>query len=84
MTSTSRATCKELVNGLTHYISLPYNGEERLALEARESLAAGIGDEVDVCRGQCRAQVDWCAQAMGLRRVDATSFTRDRDQSEEK
>ena len=50
------ARSQELLNGLTSYISLHYNGEEWLALEALECLAAGIGDEIDFCRGQYRAQ----------------------------
>lgn len=78
------ARSQDLLSGLTHYISLRYNGEEWLALEALECLAAGIGDEVEFCREQYRAQVEWCAKAMGLRRVDETRFTRDGEPCDEK
>src|SRR5262245_45073789 len=68
---------QDLLCGLTDYIGLRYNGEDWLALEALECLAAGIGDEIEFQRGQYRAQVEWCVKTMGLRRVDATSFTLD-------
>jgi hypothetical protein len=78
------ARSQELLSGLTYYISLRYNGEEWLALEALECLATGIGDEVEFRRAQYRAQVEWCAKAMGLRRVDATRFTRDDERTGQK
>lgn len=78
------ARSQEFLSGLTEYISLRYNGEEWLALEALECVAAGIGDEIEFCRGQYRAQVEWCAKAMGLRRVDATRFTRDDERTDQK
>lgn len=78
------ARAQDLLSGLTDYISLRYNGEDRLALEALECLAAGIGGEIEFQRGQYRAQVDWCAKTMGLRRVDATTFADDRERSDQK
>lgn len=78
------ARSQELLSGLTSYISLRYNGEEWLALEALECVAAGISGEIEFRRGQYRAQVEWCAKAMGLRRVDETRFTRDDERTDQK